>query len=353
MGANKQVANDLKENINNISQQIIDDQYKNQNKFQRIYQTVGHQNTFNDVKNHIHYLAEALSASQPVIFSNYVTHATTILDNIALPPEIFKQTLTSTQKILKKELDPSLFNLVSSYIETGHRAVEKNKYSISSFLQPDQPLYSAAQKYLDQLLAGKGEQAKDLIFSLIKDNIKLEKIYLNIFQPVHREIGLLFYLNEINTAEEHYCSNYTKRIMSQLFSYYYPLTQAKKQFNIIAACIENEQHDIGLRMLSDFLELEGWNTYYTGADTKISDILAVASQFNADIIALSATNYKTISTLEKLITTLKSTSEYSTIKVVVGGYAFNTIPDLWQEIGADGYASNIQQAIPVIKNINR
>lgn len=105
-------------------------------------------------------------------------------------------------------------------------------------------------------------------------------------------------------------------------------------------------------MLSDFLELKGWNTYYTGAETKISDILAVTDQFNADIIALSATNYQTITNLEKLISTLKSSSEYSEVKVIVGGYAFNTVPNLWQEIGADGYAPDIQQAIPVIKNIN-
>ncbi|WP_440120087.1 hypothetical protein [Paenibacillus sp. QZ-Y1] len=33
---------------------------------------------------------------------------------------------------------------------------------------------------------------------------------------------------------------------------------------MVAACVGSEQHEIGLRMLTDVFEMEGWDTYYLG-----------------------------------------------------------------------------------------
>jgi hypothetical protein len=34
----------------------------------------------------------------------------------------------------------------------------------------------------------------------------------------------------------------------------------------VAACVSGELHEIGVRMLCDLLEMEGWNTIYLGAN---------------------------------------------------------------------------------------
>jgi methanogenic corrinoid protein MtbC1 len=36
---------------------------------------------------------------------------------------------------------------------------------------------------------------------------------------------------------------------------------------------------------------------------------------------------------------------------MVGGYPFNIAPNLWQSVGADGYARDAQQAVTVAESL--
>lgn len=51
-----------------------------------------------------------------------------------------------------------------------------------------------------------------------------------------------------------------------------------------------------------FLELSGWNTFFTGANTLIPDIIQAIKQQNADLLALSMTIPWCVIKAEKLIT---------------------------------------------------
>jgi methanogenic corrinoid protein MtbC1 len=38
-------------------------------------------------------------------------------------------------------------------------------------------------------------------------------------------------------------------------------------------------------------------------------------------------------------------------KILVGGYPFNISPNLWQTVGADGYAADAQQAVSLAERL--
>ena len=99
----------------------------------------------------------------------------------------------------------------------------------------------------------------------------MKDIYLQVFQRSQYEIGRLWQMNKLTMAQEHYCSAATQLIMSLL----YPRIFDTKKIGarLVAACVQGDLHEIGLRIVSDFFEIEGWDTFYLGANTPTSGIL--------------------------------------------------------------------------------
>jgi len=49
--------------------------------------------------------------------------------------------------------------------------------------------------------------------------------------------------------------------------------------------------------------------------------------------------------VSELIDQIRTSPSQSTIKILVGGYPFNIARNLWQQVGADGYAPDAQEAV--------
>jgi MerR family transcriptional regulator, light-induced transcriptional regulator len=48
---------------------------------------------------------------------------------------------------------------------------------------------------------------------------------------------------------------------------------------------------------------------------------------------------------------LRANQETHDLRIMVGGHVFNREPDLWREIGADGYARDAEDAVAVAGRI--
>ena len=111
----------------------------------------------------------------------------------------------------------------------------------------------------------------------------------------------------------------------------------------------NELHEIGMRMVADFFELDGWDTYYLGANTAPENILEALALNNADVLAVSVTMVAHLSLLENVIKAVRAVN--SAVKILTGGYPFNIDPNLWRKIGADGFARDAESAISVANRL--
>ena len=154
-------------------------------------------------------------------------------------------------------------------------------------LSSDPPMHDNAKKYLDYLLKGERRQARQLIQGLVEEGTPLRAIYLDIFQRTQREIGHLWETNQISVAEEHYCTASTQMIMAQL----YPeiMSGTEKEKVAVIACVGGELHELGARMVADFLEMDGWETYYVGANTPADSLIETLQDKRPDLLGLSVT----------------------------------------------------------------
>ncbi len=71
-------------------------------------------------------------------------------------------------------------------------------------------------------------------------------------------------MNQLGVAEEHYCTAATQLIMSQLYPYIF--VAVERRGTAVASCVSGDLHELGARMVCDFLELDGWSTHFFGAN---------------------------------------------------------------------------------------
>lgn len=210
-------------------------------------------------------------------------------------------------------------------------------------------LESIQKEYLKALLNKDRQYAEKLITDSAANNIDIKDIYLSVFQPTQWEIGMLWQTNKITVAMEHYCTAATQFIMSRLYDYIF--SSEKNGLSMVATSVSGELHELGIRMVSDFFEMEGWHTYYLGANSTKEGILDMIKDCNADILAISATMYYHIPHVNELISFIRNSSDTEKLKIIVGGKAFNMNKNLWKETKADIYAIDAQDALEKSANI--
>ena len=205
------------------------------------------------------------------------------------------------------------------------------------------PLELVARRYTELLLAGNRRIAADLVLAQADAGVAVKDLYLGVFQPSQVEIGLRWQRNEITVAHEHYCTAATQLIMSMLYPKVFH--GDRNGHRLVAATVEGNLHEIGARMVADFFEFDGWDTYFTGADTPQRAVVASIVEREAHVVALSATLAQHVAGLAELVTAIRAEPAAANVIVLVGGRPFQRDPELWRRIRADGTAQDAQGAV--------
>ncbi len=115
----------------------------------------------------------------------------------------------------------------------------------------------------------------------------------------------------------------------------------------MVACVGNELHEMGARMVADFLEMDGWDVSYLGSNTPTAGIMSYLKQRKARMLMISATMGYNVKNVQELVKAVRSDGELNQVNIVVGGYPFNIVADLWKSVGADGYARDANEVVMV------
>ena len=296
-----------------------------------------------DARRHLEYLSSAAATNSDSLFADYVAWAKILLARLGLSDDDLAKNLHLLREAVLETLDAPHGEAAARIIDTALRDLPAMPSASESLLSDSQPHSELARRYLDLLLSGDRRAAGELIHAAVRDGVSVRDIYLYVFQRSQHEIGRLWQMNEITVAEEHYCTAATQLIMSQL----YPMIFATPRIGrrLVAACVGGDLHEIGVRMVADFFEMAGWDTYYLGANVPLDGIIASATERRADVLAISATMSYHVSAVAEVIRAVRQNSGHRAIRVLVGGYPFRVDPELWRSVGADGFAVDASEAV--------
>ena len=321
---------------------IVEMQYKLQEGYWKKFGTEGKKFSIRDAGYHLPFLSEAILADDPQIFKDYVAWVKILFRGLKFTDSVMIKTLECTREVLKEELEPELSAITSEFIEAGIEQMNAPSLELETYIDESTKLGQLARKYNTYLLNGDRNMASNLIMDAVKNGVKIEDIYLEVFQKSQYEVGRLWLSNQISVAKEHFCSAATQMIMSQLYPHIFSTQRIGKRF--IGASIGGELHEIGIRMVADFFEMKGWDTYYLGANAPSSTIIKAIEENQADLVGLSIAMPFHRNLLAQTIADIRKSDAGKNVKIIIGGVALNHKTGI-ETFDSDGYAPNAQKAI--------
>ncbi|MGH4120990.1 cobalamin-dependent protein [Clostridium sp.] len=201
------------------------------------------------------------------------------------------------------------------------------------------------KEYFNFVLNGDKQLATKLILDSARNELSVEDIYYYVLERSLKEAGRLWEMNIIDVYQEHYFSNITQQIMSRLYPYIN--TKERNGLSCVSLGVNGEFHNIGVRMITDCLEAEGWKTYFLGSDIPTQNVIRALQDRKANMIVISATMSFNLDAVSNLIKGVRSSRDCENVKIMVGGRAFDTDIQIWKSIDADGYASTFEEVIKI------
>lgn len=332
-----------------LSEKIVEKQYALQPEFWKSYGSRGRTLSVRDAGYHLPFLTESVLADDPQIFRDYVSWVKLLFRGLKFPDDVMIQTLECTDAVILDECPEDVYQAVTGFVQSGIDQMMQPVTHDETYIDVNQPLGKVAAEYISFLLKGDRTSASKLILDEAAKGTPIRDLYMEVFQKSQYEVGRLWLSNQISVAREHYCSAATQLIMSQLYPYLFSTERVGHRF--VAGCVGGELHEIGIRMVTDFFEMEGWDTYYLGANTPGPIIIKAIEENEPEVVGLSIAMPYHRSILKNIIKEIKNSDAGKNTRIIIGGNAVNGKTTNWEWFGADGYAPNARLAVETAKKL--
>lgn len=298
-----------------------------------------------EVDGHLQYLVAAVRDEAPQLFADYINWARVTSHHAGLDRSLLTDCLRIMSKLVIEGLSPEDSIPVAECLLAGATQLSDPLIDPPSYLLPDAPLADLAATYLGKALSGDREASVALISRAVDRGADIADLYVHVFERVQHEVGRLWQIGKVSVAEEHTVTATTQQVLAQL----YPRIAGgfKHGHSLIATCVPGESHEIGARIIADFLELDGWDTVYLGADVPLESIVDTVASHRADLLAISVTLSTNIHAVARLAAMVRERPVCRQTKVLAGGRPFNIVPGLWRKVGVDGSAPDASTATRV------
>jgi methanogenic corrinoid protein MtbC1 len=341
----------LELNLNSLADRILERYYRSSDAPERDLDTFELERNREDTLSHLNHLAVAIQMDSPNLFQDYLRWLKLILSPIGVHEDAILENLKLVREMIVEEIGEGRQSVAFELIDDAKKQYPSETNKTRDYIEEGSNHSKEAKMYLELLLEGKEVQAEELVLDLARSGVEIKDIYNDIFLRVQRQMGELWQSHDVSVYQEHYTTQATIRIMSQLIPYL-----KKKVGNgrkMVSACAPGEIHDLGMRMISDRFMMEGWDTFYLGANTPPESLASVVKRRKPDILAISSTLSTNLIHLEKTISEVKERCGDDTPKIIVGGKPFQIDSKLWKKVGADAMADNAEEAFETVNSLVR
>lgn len=285
-------------------------------------------------------LAAALAAEEPKLFLSRIRWEDRAFRARDMDPGDLRSALDCLREVLREELPETARDGAVGVLDTALALFDQTPADEPG-LDPADPLERRALRYLETALRGDARGAVERIAGAVRDGLAAHEGY-EVLLAAQREIGRMWHVGEIEIVEEHVVTATTQRAISVLAQNAPRAPENGK--TVVVGGVAGNGHDLSVRVLADFFELDGWRAVCLGGDVPTPNLAAAVVYFDADLLAVSAALAAQLKTLRRAVEAVRALPERE-VKILVGGLAFADAPELWRRLGADGSAADAADAV--------
>jgi methanogenic corrinoid protein MtbC1 len=175
-----------------------------------------------------------------------------------------------------------------------------------------------AESFLRQALNGNQAAAYQTIIKADDLGLPLTRLFGEVLQSALTELGQRWEHGELLVAQEKEVSELARDLIADL-----SLRHARTPTDgpaLVAACVEGERHELGLRMICGLSRAEGYAVHYLGADVAPRFLLEAVQLHRPAVILLSAKLAKNLPAVKDAVDALTAGIAPEHLPpVVVGG----------------------------------
>jgi methanogenic corrinoid protein MtbC1 len=292
-----------------------------------------------DVHDQVSFLAAAVATPAVDSFRDYVQWLAAVMNSRGAPVQTLGQSLALLKEFFESRLEPDVLSRVVEMLDAGLDALATESGR-------SQPLYHGlpqVEALTQSLLRGDIATARSIALRAFAARGDYVVIATRLFQPALYRIGVLWQQNEITVAQEHLATAISQNVLSQVYlrATFAPSTDRRALF----AGIAGNEHVLGLRMVSDAFELDGWSVQYLGANTPTDSLLAQIDAWRPEVVGLSVSLVQQLSELKQAVSSIRERFGNGCPTIIVGGIPINQITGIWRWTGADEWSADAGKAV--------
>lgn len=304
-------------------------------------------------RNHARFMSNVFTLNQFQVFLNtvpwvYRTYRARGF-SFAYFPAAFQAWLTALEKYLEPHLARPLGDLYRWLLDRHERLIQLSQFVPEPPFEVEERWEDVLESFMQALLKGEHKSCLRLADKNVNTREELEGFYLQVLQPAMYNIGDLWEKGELSVAHEHLSSAIVSRVMANLYPRFILVEHTKGKAIVTAS--PNEYHEIGARMVADFLEIDGWDVRYLGANMPQEELFKMLKDDPPQLLGISVTMPFNIDHARSIVETVKRTEELQMMKTLVGGKTFLENSFLWEVTGADGCALNGRDAVKIASRL--
>ena len=204
-------------------------------------------------------------------------------------------------------------------------------------------------RYLQSLTAGRRSECFEIIREAIASGITPETVVTEVIWGAMAHVDKLFKADRINAAIESIACRINRTVADQIQPYL-PRKEANGK-RIVVCCAESQVEEIGAQMVSDLFQSDGWDVTFVGGEIPDDEMLALISALRPEVLLVFGTQPQGVPRVRQLIDLVREIDACPTMNVVVSGGVFNRADGLWQEVGADIFASSAKNVLKLVNEL--
>ena len=277
-----------------------------------------------DLGYHLDFLRPTLETNDLAPFIGYLGWLVQVLHSRGVPQHSVHRSLADLASFFNARLGSAALPIAAA-LDAGRAALAAG-IAAPRYDQPCPARHGEALPYADAALLGERALSMDLLESALAREDSLPRVAVHVIQPAMYEVGRRWQDNKVSVAQEHLATALSQTWMARARAL--ATAAPDNGGRALFTCLAGNHHVMGLRMVADAFELDGWATYNPGADTSIEALLAQVRRIRPHLVGFSVSLPQHLRGVRDAVAGLRADLGGDCPRLVVGGLVINQFPRL-------------------------